>query len=142
MKNEFLYIKRKPVAFTSLIILAVLYFFMIFAEFISPYTPTKTFETNTFHPANVKITLRGIKAIVKKSQHSFTIPSLPQGAFLAPPSAYKKRRQANACHLIDHPPIGAIKPQFEFNTAASNVFLLIPQGSTILLPPVTFTRSA
>lgn len=61
MKNEFLYIKRKPVAFTSLIILAVLYFFMIFAEFISPYTPTKTFETNTFHPANVKITLRGIK---------------------------------------------------------------------------------
>lgn len=61
MKNEFLYIKRKPIAFTSLIILAVLYFFMIFAEFISPYTPTKTFETNTFHPANVKITLRGIK---------------------------------------------------------------------------------
>ncbi|MCQ2601179.1 MAG: ATP-binding cassette domain-containing protein [Treponema sp.] len=61
MKNELNYIKRKPVAFTSLIILIVLYTFMIFAEFLSPYTPTKTFEENTFHPANIKITTHGLK---------------------------------------------------------------------------------
>ncbi|MBR5934127.1 MAG: dipeptide/oligopeptide/nickel ABC transporter permease/ATP-binding protein [Treponema sp.] len=61
MKNEFLYIKRKPFAFASLIVLAVLYLFMIFAEFISPYTPTKTFEENTFHPANITLTLHGFK---------------------------------------------------------------------------------
>lgn len=61
MKNELNYIKRKPIAFASLIVLAVLYLFMIFAEFLSPYTPVKTFEENTFHPANIKITARGIK---------------------------------------------------------------------------------
>ena len=44
MKNELNYIKRKPVAFTSLIVLIVLYRFMVFAEFLSPYTPTKTLK--------------------------------------------------------------------------------------------------
>lgn len=61
MKNELNYIKRKPVAFTSLIVLIVLYTFMVFAEFLSPYTPTKTFEENSFHPANIKITSHGLK---------------------------------------------------------------------------------
>lgn len=61
MKNELNYIKRKPVAFTSLIVLIVLYTFMVFAEFLSPYTPTKTFEENSFHPANIKITAHGLK---------------------------------------------------------------------------------
>lgn len=61
MKNEMNYIKRKPVAFTSLIVLIVLYTFMVFAEFLSPYTPTKTFEENSFHPANIKITSHGLK---------------------------------------------------------------------------------
>ena len=61
MMNELRFIKRKPVAFASLIVLVVLYLFMIFAEFLSPYTPTKTFEQNTFHPANIKITAKGLK---------------------------------------------------------------------------------
>ena len=61
MKNELNYIKRKPVAFVSLIVLIVLYTFMVFAEFLSPYTPTKTFEENSFHPANIKITSHGLK---------------------------------------------------------------------------------
>lgn len=61
MKNEFKYLKKRPIAFASFIILAILYLFMIFAEFLSPYTPTKTFEENTFHPANVKLTSKGIK---------------------------------------------------------------------------------
>src|SRR5574344_1696657 len=53
--------KRKPVPFASLIVLIVLYTFMVFAEFLSPYTPTKTFEENSFHPANIKITSHGLK---------------------------------------------------------------------------------
>lgn len=61
MKNELRFIKRKPIAFISLIVLVVLYFFMIFAEFLSPYTPTKTFEQNTFHPANIRMTTKGLK---------------------------------------------------------------------------------
>ena len=61
MKNELNYIKRKPVAFVSLVVLCVFYVAMIFAEFLSPYTPTQTFEENTFHPANIKITAHGIK---------------------------------------------------------------------------------
>ncbi|MGN0738799.1 MAG: dipeptide/oligopeptide/nickel ABC transporter permease/ATP-binding protein [Treponema sp.] len=61
MKNELNYIKRKPVAFASLIVLCIFYAAMIFAEFLSPYTPTQTFEENTFHPANIKITAHGIK---------------------------------------------------------------------------------
>lgn len=61
MKNELRFIKRKPIAFISLIVLVVLYLFMIFAEFLSPYTPTKTFEQNTFHPANIKVTAEGLK---------------------------------------------------------------------------------
>lgn len=61
MKNELRFIKRKPIAFISLIVLVVLYLFMIFAEFLSPYTPTKTFEQNTFHPANIKVTAKGLK---------------------------------------------------------------------------------
>lgn len=61
MINELNFIKRKPVAFTSLIVLIIFYTFMIFAEFLSPYTPTKTFEENTFHPANIKITTQGLR---------------------------------------------------------------------------------
>ncbi|MBQ0003209.1 MAG: ATP-binding cassette domain-containing protein [Treponema sp.] len=61
MKNELRFIKRKPIAFISLIVLVVLYLFMIFAEFLSPYTPTKTFEQNTFHPANIRMTTKGLK---------------------------------------------------------------------------------
>lgn len=61
MKNELNYIKRKPIAFVSLIVLVILYLFMLFAEFISPYSPVKTFEENTFHPANIQITKHGLK---------------------------------------------------------------------------------
>lgn len=42
--------------------MAFLYLIMIFAEFIAPYPATQTFENNTFHPANVKITREGIVA--------------------------------------------------------------------------------
>lgn len=61
MKNELRFIKKKKIAFVSLIILCIMYAVMIFAEFLSPYTPTKTFEENTFHPANIILTAHGFK---------------------------------------------------------------------------------
>ena len=62
MKKLFRYLKTRPLAFVGILILAFLYLIMIFAEFIAPYPATQTFENNTFHPANVKITREGIVA--------------------------------------------------------------------------------
>ena len=62
MKNIFKYIKTRPLAITGVILLIVLYLIMIFAEFIAPYPATQSYENNTFHPVNVKITGRGLVA--------------------------------------------------------------------------------
>lgn len=61
MKKFLQYLKTKPLAFSGVILLMVLYLFMIFAEFVSPYTAVKTYENNTFHPANLQLTLKGLK---------------------------------------------------------------------------------
>lgn len=62
MKKIFTYIKTRPLAFISLIFIFLLYFVMIFAEFIAPYSATKTFSTNSYHPANVEFKSGKIKA--------------------------------------------------------------------------------
>ncbi|MBQ4379553.1 MAG: dipeptide/oligopeptide/nickel ABC transporter permease/ATP-binding protein [Treponema sp.] len=62
MKRLFQYLKTRPLAIISVAVLALLYLFMIFAPFISPYTPTKIFEEDTFHPSNIEITSRGLVA--------------------------------------------------------------------------------
>lgn len=54
------YLKKRPVALVSVMILCVLYLTMIFAEFVAPYTATQSFEDMTFHPANVQLTPRGL----------------------------------------------------------------------------------
>ena len=61
MKKLWQYLKKRPLAFTSLIFLAIVYFIMIFAEFFAPYEPTQTFENNTYHPANLQMTSQGLK---------------------------------------------------------------------------------
>ena len=61
MKKLWQYLKKRPLAFTSLIFLAIVYFIMIFAEFCAPYEPTQTFENNTYHPANLQLTSQGLK---------------------------------------------------------------------------------
>ena len=61
MKKLWQYLKKRPLAFTSLVFLAIVYFVMIFAEFFAPYEPTQTFENNTYHPANLQITSQGLK---------------------------------------------------------------------------------
>jgi peptide/nickel transport system permease protein len=44
---------RRPVAFVSLAILALLYLGMIFAEFLSPYLPGTTFADSAYVPPNL-----------------------------------------------------------------------------------------
>lgn len=61
MKKFFDYLKAKPLAKGSVIFLLIIYLVMIFAEFIAPYPATKTFENNTYHPANIQLTLKGAK---------------------------------------------------------------------------------
>ncbi len=54
MKKVFDYLKTRPLAFVSLIFIALLYFVMIFAEFFAPYNPNRSFENCSFHPANIE----------------------------------------------------------------------------------------
>ena len=53
------YLKTRPLAVASVAVLAVLYLFMLFAEFVAPYSPTHIFEEDTFHPANVELSFGG-----------------------------------------------------------------------------------
>lgn len=62
MKKIFSYIKTRPLALASVIVLTLLYFAMIFADFVAPYPATRTFEENTFHPANIRLTKNGLVA--------------------------------------------------------------------------------
>ena len=61
MKKFFDYLKTRPLAYVSLIVLVIFYLTMIFAEFIVPYPATKTYENNTYHPANLQLTAKGVK---------------------------------------------------------------------------------
>lgn len=75
MKKFFDFLKTRPLAFVSVIILILLYLNMIFAEFIAPYPARQTFENNTYHPANIQITGHGIKIreyrVVSKSNWKY-----------------------------------------------------------------------
>lgn len=62
MKKFGMFLRTQPVAFTSVVIILVLYLVMIFAEFIAPYPATMSFSSDTFHPGNVRITPQGIAA--------------------------------------------------------------------------------
>lgn len=61
MKKFFEFLLTRKLALISLILLAVIYFVMIFAEFFAPYPASLSYEQNTYHPANVQLTLRGLK---------------------------------------------------------------------------------
>lgn len=62
MKRLIQYLKTRPLALLSIAVLAVLYLFMIFAEFVAPYSPTRIFEEDTFHPANIEFSLASTAA--------------------------------------------------------------------------------
>ncbi|QNL97304.1 dipeptide/oligopeptide/nickel ABC transporter permease/ATP-binding protein [Treponema sp. Marseille-Q4132] len=62
MKEIINFLKTKRIAFASLIVIAILYIIMLFAEFVAPYPASMSFGRDTFHPANLRITKRGIAA--------------------------------------------------------------------------------
>ena len=62
MKKFINFLKTKRIAFASLIVIAILYIVMLFAEFVAPYPASMSFSRDTFHPANIRITKRGIAA--------------------------------------------------------------------------------
>lgn len=61
MKRFFDYLKTRPLGLCSVIFLLILYLVMIFAEFVAPYPASLSFENNTFHPANIRLSARGIQ---------------------------------------------------------------------------------
>jgi peptide/nickel transport system permease protein len=54
MKRFAKYLKNRPIGMISLILLLVLYFMMIFAEFFAPYSPNTSFSDKSYHPPNVR----------------------------------------------------------------------------------------
>jgi len=49
------YLLTRPLGFTAVIVLVVLYLMMAFAEFIAPHPHTRMFPEFTFHPPNARI---------------------------------------------------------------------------------------
>ncbi|MBO5690676.1 MAG: ATP-binding cassette domain-containing protein [Spirochaetaceae bacterium] len=62
MKRFLQYLKTSPLGMASLIVLVILYLVMIFAEFVAPYPSGKTFDRNSYHPANLQLTSKGLVA--------------------------------------------------------------------------------
>ena len=62
MKKFFQYLKTRPLGMASLILLVIVYLVMIFAEFVAPYPASRTFDRNSYHPANLQLTSSGLVA--------------------------------------------------------------------------------
>jgi len=54
MKRFARYLKTRPIGMISLILLFLLYFMMVFAEFFAPYSPNTSFHDKSYHPPNVR----------------------------------------------------------------------------------------
>ncbi|MDR2576049.1 MAG: dipeptide/oligopeptide/nickel ABC transporter permease/ATP-binding protein [Treponema sp.] len=54
MKRFAKYLKNRPIGMISLVLLFLLYFMMIFAEFFAPYSPNTSFPDKSYHPPNVR----------------------------------------------------------------------------------------
>ncbi len=58
MTRLFQYLKTRPLAIASVFVLILLYLAMVFAPFVAPYSPTRIFEDETFHPSNIEFSLK------------------------------------------------------------------------------------
>jgi peptide/nickel transport system permease protein len=54
MKRFARYLKTRPIGIFSFVLLLLLYFMMIFAEFIAPYSPNTSFPDKSYHPPNIR----------------------------------------------------------------------------------------
>lgn len=62
MRKFFVYLKTRPIALISFILICVIYLIMIFADFFAPYSAVHSFDNSTFHPKNVRISEHGFEA--------------------------------------------------------------------------------
>ncbi|MBQ9494990.1 MAG: ATP-binding cassette domain-containing protein [Treponema sp.] len=62
MKKFCQFLQTRPAALVSLVVIALLYMVMIFAEFVAPYSATMSFGSDAFHPCNVRMTKSGLVA--------------------------------------------------------------------------------
>ncbi|MCR5291074.1 MAG: ATP-binding cassette domain-containing protein [Treponema sp.] len=60
MKRFFLFLRTRPIAFVSVVVIVLMYIMMIFAEFFAPYEATRSFKSETYHPANIEVTVQGL----------------------------------------------------------------------------------
>ncbi len=54
MKRFAKYLKTRPIGMVSFVLLLLLYFMMIFAEFFALYSPNTSFSDKSYHPPNVR----------------------------------------------------------------------------------------
>ncbi|MDR0290854.1 MAG: hypothetical protein LBI06_07960 [Treponema sp.] len=54
MKRFLVYLKTRPIGMASLVLLALLYIMMVFAEFFAPYSPNTSFPDKSYHPPNTR----------------------------------------------------------------------------------------
>ncbi len=68
MTRLFQYLKTRPLAIASVFVLVLLYLAMVFAPFVAPYSPTRIFEDETFHPSNIEFSLKkgGAKGLLAR----------------------------------------------------------------------------
>ena len=62
MKRFLLYLKQRPLAVCSVLLILILYLLMAFAEFIAPYSANTSFPDHTYHPPNLRFAQGGAKA--------------------------------------------------------------------------------
>jgi len=55
MKRFAVYLLTRPIGLASVIVIALLYLMMIFAEAVAPHSPTTMFPEFTYHPPNARI---------------------------------------------------------------------------------------
>ena len=70
MNRFFSAIRKRPVALASVIVLFTLYGTMIFAEFLTPYTPQTVFRNHNFHPPNVRLWSRELGLGLQVQRHA------------------------------------------------------------------------
>ena len=54
MRRLLLYLKQRPLAICSIVLILLLYLLMGFAEFIAPYDANTSFSDHTYHPPNLR----------------------------------------------------------------------------------------
>ncbi len=121
MKQFILYLKKRPLAMASLVVLLLLYLFMIFAEFISPYKPTTSFPSDTFHPLNVEITSHGLMA------HEYRVLE---------PATWRYAKVKGLSHQIDFFVKGESYTMFGFIPCSRHLFGTRPDEKTGVSYPV------